>query len=162
MTDYFYRPTCGEGHENRPTKSGVPLSKVTLLQLLSLEDSQVASLIIDKLEALGFDQQGTPENLIFGCTSNDGEFHPLMTLDEAGACIVLLPKDSELLGGNEIHNLRFSANIFAPFFKKEQMTRPESPGYTGQYCWLKREPVQFAEYIDEYRIKLMKKLEHRE
>jgi hypothetical protein len=160
VTDDFQSATGGKRQESRPIKvASIPLTKGTLLQVLRPEDRDAASQLIEQLEILKFEPQGTPATLKFGFTSDDGEFHSLVALDKSGAWVGPLKKDAERLGPDAILAFRNGVNQFAPFYREDQLKRPIGFGRAGKYRKLEESVAAFAAFLDAYRTKIIEQLE---
>ena len=160
VDDDFRGAAGGKGHQSRSVKvAAVPLTKNSLLQLLHPEDRQAASRLIEQLEFLGFDQQGTPAMLKFGFTSSNDEYHSLVALDKSGVWVGPLKKDADLLGSDAMLGFRNQANKFAPFYRSEQLTSLVGFGSTGKYRQLEESAAEFAAFLATYRNKLTELLE---
>lgn len=156
VTDEFQNTSGGKVKESRPVKAATaPLTKGALLQLIaSGEEKQAAAKLIEQLEILGFDQTGTGSTLKFGFASDDGEFHSLLALDKSGVWVGPLKKDADRLGPEVMLEFRRSANRFGPFYREDQLLRPDSFGCAVKYRALESEAAQFAAFLDGYRIRL--------
>lgn len=158
VTDDFRNTFGGKVQESRQVNAdSVPLTRNALLQLLTSEDRQAASRLIEQLEIRGFDQQGTASTLKFGFMS-DGEFHLLVTLDKSGAWAGILKKDRDRLGAEGMLNFRMGSNKFGRFYREDQI----NTGCAVKYQQLEESASDFAAFLDSYRFKLIELMESME
>ncbi len=157
VTDDFHGAAGGKVQESRSvTAAAVPLTRGTLLQLITPEiERNAASRLIEQLEILGFDQQGTASTVKFGFTSNDGEFHSLVALDKSGAWASPLKKDKERLGLEKMLGFRNGVNKFGPFYREDQIDHQNSVGCVVKYLQLAEKAADFAAFLDGYRAQLI-------
>lgn len=156
VTDEFQSTAGGKVQESRPVKAAAaPLTKSSLLQLITLdEERKAAARLIEQLEILGFDQNGTGSFLSFGFTDKNGEFHSLAYLGKGGVWAYPLKKDRELLGGNEIANLHRQINGFGRFYREDQLGKLDTNGCQVKYRQLEESTATFAAFLDSYRTKI--------
>lgn len=160
VTDEYQSTTGGKMQESRPVKAAMtPLTKGTLLQLLHPNDRQAASQIIEQMEILRFEPLGTGSTLKFGFTSDDGNFHSLLSLDKSGVWVAPLKTDKDLLGAEGLANLRKDANKFGIFYRDDQMDRFDSFGCAVKYQQLLASAGNFVAFLDGYRSKITELLE---
>ena len=156
VTDEFQSVTGGKMKESRLVKPApVMLTESTFLQLLSPEDRQAASRLMEQLEILQFEPQGTPHTLKFGFTSEDGEFRSLVALEKYGTWVYPLKRDRDRLGAEEMLNFRRRSNEFGGFYREDQMDKPYSFGCAVKYRQMEESAAAFAAFLDGYRTKIM-------
>jgi len=155
VTDEFLTTTGGKGRETRDVRAATPsLTKPTYLRTLAAEERGAASKLIEQLEILRFEQQGTPSTLKFGFTTEDGEFHSLITFDKSGAWTYLLKKDKDRLGADATLAFRRESNQFGLFYRDEQVGHSDSVGCAVKSKELEPAAAKFAAFLDDYRTKI--------
>jgi hypothetical protein len=156
VTDDFHGTAGGKVQESRPIKAAsVPLTKGTLLQLLRDDDRQAASAVIEQLEVLGFDQEGTPSSLKFGFTADDGTFHMIANLNNSGVWLGPYKVDADRVGPEPLLDFKREANGYADFYRPDQLTTKHNGGCAGRYRKLEPVASEFAAFLDGFRAKLI-------
>jgi hypothetical protein len=156
VTDDFLGAAGGKVQESRPIRTAsVPLNKGTLLQLLRPEDRQAASAVIDQLEVLGFDQEGTPSSLKFGFTGIDGAFHLIAALNISGVWLGPYKVDADRVGLEALLEFKREANKFTSFYRPDQLITRHNGGCAGRFRILEPVAAKFAAFLNALRIKLI-------
>lgn len=156
VTDDFRNPSGGKVQESRSVKvASPPMTKSTFLQHLSPEERQAASQLIEQLEISGFDQQGTASTIKIGFTTEDGEFHSLLSLNKSGAWVWPLKNDRDLLGADRLLKFRTGSNQFGGFYRDYQLEQEDSAGCAVKYRQLAEKAADFAAFLDSYRTQLI-------
>lgn len=155
VIDEFKTNAGGTVQKSRSVKSAaVPLTKTQLLQLVAPENQQIASRLADELESYGFDQQGTGSYYQYGIRfpSEGGDFHPLAYLAKDGVWACALKPLRKLMGPEGMIAFHHEANKFAPFYRPDQLSNPESTGSEVKYRQIENDAIPgLVALLDSYR-----------
>lgn len=165
VIDEYRNLSGGKTQKSRSIRAAsVPIDQSQLLQLIAQDDLKIASMVIDQLEAYGFDQGGTATYLQFGFSypADDGEFYPLTYLGKTGVWVFLPKRVKELLGADEILTYHRNCNQFGEFFRPNQLGNPESSGCEVKYRQLGDSAQSFVAFLDAYRTKIIGLLQDRD
>lgn len=147
----FLEATGNKSTESTPVRlAAIPLNKVSLINLLKSEDQLPAQRLIEQLEIAGLESQGTGSTLKFGLMADDGQFHPVISLNKPGAWVGTLKKDADLLGDQALLEFKNAVNRFAPFFPDDRPIRLDT-GYAGKYGVLDASVEGFVATISQLR-----------
>lgn len=160
VTDEFHGAAGGKAQESRLIKATVPLTKNSLMQLITSPDERsAAARLIDQLETLGFDQKGTGAGLNFGFTDERDQYHSLVYFMQGGVWTYPLKKDRDLLGADSIAEFQNKVNEYGRFFRDDQLGQQHSNGCQVKYSQIGASAAEFAALLNGYRNRLLDLLE---
>lgn len=158
-----FRNSSGGGkvQESRTVKSAkTPLTKSQFLQLVSAEDLPTVTQLLDQLESLGLDQNGTSSYLRTGITYPEGgDFLGLAFLGQSDIYINLPARILKIIDPEIAAAFRKRGSEFG-FYRKNEPTNPNA--LNVKYRVLKDNIYEFAAFIGEYQNIFLEALQNSE
>lgn len=158
-----FRSSTGGGkvQESRTVKAAkVPLTKTQFLQLVSAEDLPSVTLLLEQLELLGLDQNGSPTTMRVGITYPEGgDFLGLAFLGQNDVFLILPKRILKAVDDETAAAFRQKGREFG-FYRKDDLENPNS--LNVKYRLLKDNIYEFAAFLGEYRAIFIEALQNSE
>ena len=137
--------------ETRSVKSAKPpLTKSQFLQLVSAEDLPTVTQLLEQLELLGLDQNGSPTTMRVGITYPEGgdDFFGLAFLGQSDTFLNLPKRILKAIDDETATAFRQQGSKFG-FYRKDDIKNPNS--LNVKYRLLKDNVFEFAAFLGEYQ-----------
>jgi len=136
------------------------LTKTSLLAEISAADLPTVESLIDQLESIGLDQNGTATYLRYGITypAEGGEFYPLIYLSNVRLIASLPKKIVDILGIPAMVEYRNKLNSIASFYNIDRIADPYLWGKEIKYQVLEKSLHTLVSTIEEIKLLAQKAL----
>lgn len=158
VIDEFQTPSGGNVKESRPVKPAQQvLTKPSLMEQVSPSSMPIFTSLVDQLEYLGLDQNGSATYLRYGITfpADGGDFLPLIYLSKTGVCASLPKKINTMLGYEGMLEYRQKVNAIGTFYQPEKIGNVDSGGGEVKYEGLGSSIRELIGIIEEYKLRAL-------
>lgn len=160
--DEFLNPAGGrKTPETRSVKSARPsLTKNEYLKLVSTDDLPTVTMLLEQLELLGLDQDGSPTTMRVGITYPEGgDFLGLAFLGQADVYLNVPKRVLKAIDEETVIAFRKRGSHFG-FYRKDDIENPNS--LNVKFRALKDNIYDFAAFLGEYRSIFIEALQNAE